>query len=58
MVHAPMLWAEAIGLAHGRSTIMNAPHPTVSPLRQRMVEDVRMRRLGHKKLETTAMTVA
>ena len=25
---------------------MNAPHPTVSPLRQRMLEDMRMRRLA------------
>lgn len=27
---------------------MNAPHPTVSPLRQRMLEDMRMRRLAPK----------
>lgn len=27
---------------------MNAPHPTVSPLRQRMLEDMRMRRLTPK----------
>lgn len=27
---------------------MNAPHPTVSPLRQRMLKDMRMRRLAPK----------
>ena len=27
---------------------MNAPHPTASPLRQRMLEDMRMRRLAPK----------
>ncbi len=27
---------------------MNVPHPAVSPLRQRMLEDMRMRRLAPK----------
>ena len=27
---------------------MNAPHPTVSPLRKRMLEDMRMRKLAPK----------
>ena len=43
-----MLCIEAIGLVHNRSTAMQSSISTVSPLRQRMVEDMRMRKLAPK----------
>ena len=40
-----MLCIEAIGLVPNRSTAMQSSISTVSPLRQRMLEDMRMRKL-------------
>jgi hypothetical protein len=44
-----MLWDEAIRHDPNGSGTINAPPRAISPLRQRMIDDLRMRKLSEKK---------